>query len=592
MSFKQLLPNPPGFFYKSSNKALSVLNDDDDDAFANIKPSFDYTPENELKVKSLLEFIPADCDRDTWLIVNFALHSTGWANAKAIARDWSLTAPDLFNEKDFNRDWNSAKADKSGGITIRTLFKMATDNGWTDPNRIEKIYEDYGDIANGVRFADKYRGQFLYCFGLKCWYYWDRLRWVACTGGEPLQAAKVIAEEALTNAFKAYRADSSVINTKNLKQAESVHKNVKRLEAMLVTGASEKGMSIYNPSEFDANQWLIVARNGVIDLKTGTLLTPDPKMLCSRTLAASFDWQARCPMWLDFLQKIFNGNNEIISYIQRALGYSLTGLVDEEKLFFMYGLGANGKSVFANIVNGVFGEYAVTVGIELLTKGKNDGEANRYKARLAGARLVSTNETGANDFVDDARLKEITSREQIAVRPLYCEAYEIRPTHKTWVRGNHKPSVQDSSDGLWRRIDLIHLKRQFAESERVTNLDQVILDNERDGVLTWMVQGCLDWQKTGLDTPEAIKAETLKYRKETDFIEMWLDQNCIKLPSAKEFLSALFWNYKNFLNHMDIKGPTQIRFSKELESKGFEKSKSSSILFKGLRLKLSEDDDL
>jgi putative DNA primase/helicase len=382
------------------------------------------------------------------------------------------------------------------------------------------------------------------------------------------------------------------MNTKNLTQARSVHKNVKRLEAMLIMAATENDMSIANPSQFDANPWYLATRNGVVDLKSGTILTPDPKMLCSRLVAATFDRQATCPMWLDFMRKIFNGNNEIIAYIQRALGYSLTGFVNEEKLFFMYGLGANGKSVFANIVNGVLGEYAVTVGIEILMKGKNDGEANRYKAKLAGARLVSTNETGANDFLDDGRVKEITSRENIAVRQLYCEAYEITPTHKTWVRGNHKPSVQDSSDGLWRRIDLIHLKRQFTESERVTNLDQVILEGERDGVLAWMVQGCLDWQKLGLNTPEVIKAETLKYRKETDFIEGWLDQNCIKSPSVKEFLSTLFLDYKNFLRHMDIKGPTQIRFSKELETKGFEKVKNGSMVFKGLRLKLSEGDDL
>jgi putative DNA primase/helicase len=295
-------------------------------------------------------------------------------------------------------------------------------------------------------------------------------------------------------------------------------------------------------------------------------------------------------MWLDFLQKIFNDNDEIISYIQRALGYSLTGLVNEEKLFFMYGLGANGKSVFANIVNGVFGEYAVTVGIELLTKNKNEGEANRHKARLAGARLASTNETGANDFLDDARVKEITSREAISVRQLYCEAYEITPTHKTWVRGNHKPSVQDSSDGLWRRIDLIHLKRQFSENERVTNLDQVILESERDGVLTWMVEGCLEWQKFGLKTPEAIKAETNNYRKETDFIEMWLDDNCIRSVHTKDFLSSLFNDYKNYLNRMDIKGPTQIKFSKELESKGFERAKISKMIHRGLRLNLFDGD--
>jgi putative DNA primase/helicase len=584
------LPSPPDWFYASANNTISIASDD---VFANIKSNFDHTPENELKLKSALAVISANCDRDTWRNVIFSIHSTEWISAKSLARDWSLTAPNLFDEKDFNRDWNSASADKSGGITINTLFKMAIDNGWTDPVWIKKAYEDYGDIANGSRFANKYKEKFLYCYGLNAWYWWEGYRWQPSLGGEPLQAAKVIAEEALNDAFKAYKSDSSDINTKNLTQARSVHKNVKRLEAMLIMAATENDMSIANPSEFDANSWLIACRNGVIDLQTGSLLKPDPKMLCSRLVAATFDRQAQCPMWLDFIQKIFNGNNEIIAYIQRALGYSLTGFVNEEKLFFMYGLGANGKSVFANIVNGIFGEYAVTVGIELLTKGKNDGEANRYKARLAGARLVSTNETGSNDFLDDARVKEITSREQIAVRQLYSEAYEITPTHKTWVRGNHKPSVQDSSDGLWRRIDLIHLKRQFSESERVTNLDQVILDNERDGILAWMVQGCLDWQKSeGLNTPEIIKTETLKYRKETDFVEMWLDQSCIKSPSVKEFLSALFWDYKNFLNRMDIKGPTQIKFSKDLESKGYEKYKSSSILFKGLRLKLTEDDDL
>lgn len=587
MSFN--FPHPPEFFYKGSSKALSVLNDD---VFANIKPSFDYTPENESKLKSALEFISADCDRDIWRNVIFSIHSTEWISSKNLARDWSLTAPNLFDENDFNRDWNSAKADKSGGITISSLFKMAINNGWTDPVWTKKTFEDYGDIANGVRFADKFRGKFLYCYSLNSWYAWDGLRWALCNGGEPLQAAKVIAEEALDDAYKAYKTDFSDINNKNLTQARSVHRNVKRLESMLTVAASEHDMSITDPSKFDANPWYLATRNGVVDLKTGTLLAPDPKMLCSRIAAANYDREAQCPNWHDFINKIFNGNKEVISYIHRALGYSLTGFVNEEKLFFMYGLGANGKSVFANIVNGVFGEYAVTVGIELLMKGKNDGEANRYKAKLAGARLVSTNETGANDFLDDARVKEITSRENIAVRQLYCEAYEITPTHKTWVRGNHKPSVQDSSDGLWRRIDLIPLIRQFTESERVVNLDQSILEKERDGILAWAVQGNSNWQELGLNTPEIIKNETLKYREDTDLIEGWLDQHCIKSPNVKEFLRELYWNYKNYLSEMNVIGPNRIKFSKELEAKGFEKIKSSSILFKGLRLKSIDDDEL
>jgi P4 family phage/plasmid primase-like protien len=585
MNFKHF-PHPPECFYKSNSTALTPS----DDVFATIKPNFDHTPENVQKLKAALNHVSANCDRNAWLKVIFAINSLGWNDVgKQVAREWSLTAPDLFTEDHFNRDWASAKDDKSGGITINTLFDMAIKKGWSDP-KVKDIYDDYGDIANGVRFANKFRGQFLYCYKSKTWYSWDGFRWAICEGDEALQAAKVIAEEALNDAFNAYKLDDGGVNAKNLTQAKSVHRNVKRLEAMLQMAASEHEMSIFSPASFDANPLYIATRNGVIDLKTGALLQPNPKMRCSRLVAAAYDRGAKCPMWLDFLQKIFNDNDEIISYIQRALGYSLTGLVNEEKLFFMYGLGANGKSVFANIVNGVFGEYAVTVGIELLTKNKNEGEANRHKARLAGARLASTNETGANDFLDDARVKEITSREAISVRQLYCEAYEITPTHKTWVRGNHKPSVQDSSDGLWRRIDLIHLKRQFSENERVTNLDQVILESERDGVLTWMVEGCLEWQKFGLKTPEAIKAETNNYRKETDFIEMWLDDNCIRSVHTKDFLSSLFNDYKNYLNRMDIKGPTQIKFSKELESKGFERAKISKMIHRGLRLNLFDGD--
>lgn len=590
MNFKQLLRHPPEFFYEGSSKALSVSNDD---IFANIKPSFDYTPENESKLKSALEFISADCDRDSWLNVVFAIHSTGWKNAKTIARDWSLTAPELFNEKHFTRDWDSAKADKSGGITINTLFKMAITGGWTDKTRVNKIFDDHGDVAIARRFVDEFTGTFLNVWSLKdYWLIWDGVRYKTCTG-EPLQAVIKVAEKALHDAIDALKNDDSKHNHQNYTNARSFHRNIdKKGKAALNIAANLPGMSISNPSELDANPYLIATRNVTVDLKTGAALTPNPKMMCSKLAGASYDIQAECPMWLEFLDQIFCGDAELIAFIQRLLGYTLVGEVNEEILVFLYGDGANGKSIFNNIVMGVFGEYASTVGVELLMDSKSNAEGKYYKPMLAGARYVSANETGVGDIFDDKTIKDIASVDSIAARPIYGSPFSFKPTHKLWLRGNHKPAIKDVGDGFWRRLILIPFKRKFNESERVYNLDKKILESERDGIFNWMLQGCMDWQKNKLKIPKIILLETNKYRRETDVLGEWIDECCIKLPHARISATEAYKSYKKHLEENGFHSISSRTFYKMLENKGYEKKHSNGSYFSGLRIKspFGEDD--
>ena len=550
------------------------------------------TPENIERLDSALSKIPANIDRAKWVRILFALKSTRWKSAYDIALKWSQSAPDKFIQHDFDQDWKSEKH-KPNGVTVGTVYHTAKYYGWTDPRKANRGVNDYGDLYNGARFAEKYNEIFLYCNSNSRWYDFDGSRWKRCEAGEAMRAAKTIATESHNKAVQEYQKDPTESAKRNLTHAMGVHRNDKRIEAILKMASSEPGMSIANPSVFDADPMRLNTRNGVVDLSNGTLIDAHPSLLCSRMVNASFDRAADCPMWLKFLDNIFD-DDEVINYIQRILGYSLTGLVEEEKLFFMYGQGANGKSVFTNIIVGIFGNYAASVGVEILMRNQNDGESNRYKVRLAGARFISCNEIGVKDSFDDRKIKEITSRESIPARELYGESFDFVPTHKLWLRGNHKPSVLDPTESLWRRLVLIELSKVFNESDRISNLDVQILENERDGILAWMIDGCLKWKKEGLKTPRSISEVTKGYQTDTDIIGLWLDQNCEKVANHKLKTNQAFVNFQTFIREMGMDKYSQMTFSKQVAAKGFKGNKSNgSRYFVGLKLKdlyHSEDD--
>lgn len=545
------------------------------------------TPENVERVRSALKLVSADCGRDEWRNVLFAITSTGWDCATALAREWSMTAAHRFEEAAFLNIVENVK-DRPNGITLGTLFSKAKANGWIDPVKTPSVgFESYGDLSNGRRLAQKYRGRLLYVHASNAWYSWDDQRWSPCSNDEAMRAAKAIADECLGEATAALRSDPTESAKRNLTQALGVHRSAHRLEAMLQMAASEPGMSIANPGLLDANPLRLAVRNGVVDLRSGELLAASPDMLMSRQAGAAYDWQAECPMWKAFMLQAMQDDAEMVAFVQRICGYALTGLVDEEKLFFIYGTGANGKSVFANVIAAALGEYAVTVRAALLARDPKggSGDAEREKARLPGARIALVNETGQGDIWDDQRVKELVSREKVSARQLYAESFEFMPTHKLVVRGNHQPGALDASDGFWRRIVLIGFTRQFAEQERIADLDRQIIDRELTGVLAWMIEGCLQWQTQGLRIPPSIAAAVAAYRRDTDMLGEWLEACCSRNAGVEESISTLFMSYERYLKEANMKAPSRSVFGRQLSQRGFRSRKGHGrSMYEGLRV--------
>lgn len=555
---------------------------DNDDFLSWLTPSPEPpTREAAERIASMLQAACPDPDiggYKVWFDHLAMVHSSGHPDAKEIARTWSKQGK-MYSKKEFDKTWKSLAIDRPSLLTLGTLHMRATQNGWSDPRAVR--HDTFGDISNARRFAAKYCRQFLYVHAVGKWLRWDKVRWVWCNSGEATKAARTIAVEALEEANAALCADPTDRAKNNQNQALSVHRNARRLDALLHVAATEDGMSIPNPSFLDSDPMLLGVRNGVVDLKSGTLLTPAPEMRISRQAGASFNGEAKCPQWLAFLNAVFNEDSETIAFVQRMVGYALTGRMDEEILFFLLGTGANGKSVFANILHAIFGEYAVTVRSTMLARdAKGSGsEAEREKARLPGARLALINEVGINDVFDDQRVKELVSREHISARALYGESFDFMPTHTIFIRGNHQPVALDAGDGFWRRIALIRFKRQFNECERVPDLDRRILETERDGVLMWAIDGCLSWQKTGMSIPRTIRKDGDQYRRDSDQLGEWIETRCQVDESAETPVALLFEDYCEYLRSGGMRTPSKPVFSRLLAQRGFEAGRTKATRF-------------
>jgi P4 family phage/plasmid primase-like protien len=359
-----------------------------------------------------------------------------------------------------------------------------------------------------------------------------------------MKAAKATAQE-----YAQITASRLASDPKNpdLKQAFShavkTHDH-KRLQAMLLMAASEPEMGIARMADLDANPMLLGVRNGVVDLEQGILIAPEPSQLITRQCDASFVLEACCPIWLSFLGTCFPNDPDMILYLQKAIGYTLTGKVSEEVLHFCYGSGRNGKSVMANVLYRIFGDYGMVMRTESLMRSRhNEGGQSNDIARLSGARLVLANETRVEQALDDARLKELVSTETITARFLHREFFDFTPTHKIWVRGNHKPRIADTSDGAWRRIRLVAFDVQVAPSNADPNLEQKLLA-ERDGILGWAVAGCLRWQREGLSAALKIRNASAEYRTENDILGLWIADECTLGGQHQEDQKRLYQSWK------------------------------------------------
>lgn len=586
--------------HRRDTKASVIISDEDYWATVpSVARAFEWNERSVARLCSALVVVPAD-ERGAWLQVGAALHhaSQGSEEGRMLWEEWSVGSdrfegcPQRYDGEDQEQTWNGFDAKRVGALTVGSIFHKAKELGWVDLGTNAEP-ETLGDISNGRRFATQYRGLYLYVQASKEWLRWDGLRWGPCDSGQQMQAAKALADLLVHEGAEAFTRNPDEANKRRHGLALNVHRSLGRLHALLEAATTEPGMSVPSPSALDSNPLLLGVKNGVVDLRSGNLLTAEPGQRISKQAGASYNPNAECPRWETFLLQVF-GPEEVVAFVQRLVGYTLTGQVDEEVLIFMYGTGANGKSVFANVIAALLGDYAVTVGTELLARNKSEGETARYKVKLQGSRLALANEVGQADTWDDQQVKEVTSREAIPARRLYGEAFAFMPTHKLWVRGNHQPTILDASEGMWRRLLLIPFARSFAPDEMISDLDRQLFEQEASGILNWALQGCLAWKRSGLSVPASISSARQEYRDGSDVLGQWLADYCVVKAGGRIGIGEAFASWRSFCIDYGISPGAQPTFTRRMKAHGVQYRKSNGkAFFEGIAMReVDAADDL
>lgn len=344
-----------------------------------------------------------------------------------------------------------------------------------------------------------------------------------------------------------------------------------------------------NVNDFDAHPDLLNCNNGVLDLRTGELRSPHaPEFRCSKLLYVDYDLRAKCPLWEQFLRQIMRNDEEMVDYLQRALGYSLSGHVSERALFFCYGGGANGKSVTLETIYTLMGEYACNINKKTLMQDRNSGGIPNDVARLVQKRFVTVSETSAGEWFDEGTVKDLTGgTDTVNARFMRREFFDFRPQFKLWMRGNHKPDIRNMDHGIWSRIHLIPFEVQIPDEEQDKHLPAK-LRGELPGILAWAVRGYHAWQEIGLKPPEKVTAAVRAYRNEMDLIGIFLAEWCdVGAHGAWVGASDLYQFYRNWCEESGYFPVSQHKFGRLMRSRDgiTPDSKDGLVIYSGVTVK-------
>jgi putative DNA primase/helicase len=361
-----------------------------------------------------------------------------------------------------------------------------------------------------------------------------------------------------------------------------------RIAAMIELAKSEPGIPIL-PEDLDRDPWLLNCPNGTLELRTGTLREHRRKDYITKLCPTECDPQAEAPRFRQFLDDVFRSDVQLIAYLQRLFGYCLTGDVCEQILAIFWGVGANGKSTLINAVMSTLGEdYAIKANRDLFMAKKQDGHPTQM-ARLFGKRLVVCVETHEGARLDEGLIKELTGGDRIAARRMREDWWEFDPTHKAILVTNHKPEVRGTDHAIWRRPRLIPFAVIFPDDRQDKQLGEK-LKAETKGILRWMVDGCMDWQRTGLETPEVVLAATKEYRTEQDRLAAFLADSCLVGPDYRAKVGELYAAYKAWCERNGEQQGTGMAFGLGMGERGFVKDPGKRW-YLGLALQHGENQD-
>ncbi|QOK95172.1 hypothetical protein HF909_01015 [Ralstonia pseudosolanacearum] len=541
---------------------------------------------------------------DAGIVATTAMHG---ANAPVDKTDWSPLAGKavlIWPDRD-KPGWeyaaNAAQAMLSAGATTCHILYPPEEagEGWDAADAVAEGFDIAAFIAHGPRlqmhdvaddpepvigsdesvwgtedalalaFTRRYHRDWRYVAAWGRWLVWDGHRWRT---EDTLAATDLI---------------------RNVCRHAAVNADNPKLAAKLATSGTVGGVErlaradrrhAATTSEWDADPWLLNTPGGVVDLRTGRQRPHDRDDRMTKITTATPGGD--CPTWRQFLAEVTGGDAELQAYLQRMAGYALTGSTQEHALFFLYGTGANGKSVFVNTLATILGDYAANAAMDTFMETRADRHPTDM-AGLRGARFVAAIETEQGRRWAESKVKNLTGGDKISARFMRQDFFEFFPQFKLFVAGNHKPAIRNIDEAMKRRLHLIPFTITVPPERRDKHLQQKLLA-ERDGILAWAVQGCLDWQRLGrLDPPQQVLDATEEYFEAEDALGRWLDERCVREANAKSLTAELFNDWKQWAEAAGEFAGSQKRFADLLLTRGVEKWRNPAGLrgFRGIGLK-------
>lgn len=426
---------------------------------------------------------------------------------------------------------------------------------------MEQVYA-LTDLGNSERLVSIHGTNIRYCHGAKTWLAWDGRRWNLDRTKTMLalaaEVSRLIAQEQQLVEDKAKR---KAIH-KHALATESRH----RLTSMLELATSNPAITVV-PEDLDSHAWLLNTENCIIDLQTGQALEHDPTYLMTKMVEANYDPDAECPLWRKFLDEVFAGNQDLIRFVQKAMGYSLTGSTREQCMFILYGTGANGKSTLLEVIAAIVQEYMNRTPTETLLVRKTGSIPNDI-ARLAGARMVAATETEDGSRLAESLVKQMTGGEKLTARFLHAEWFEFQPQFKVWLATNHKPQIRGTDHAVWRRMRLLPFTVTIPAAKQDKDLPQKLLE-ERDGIFRWIVDGCLTWQEEGLEPPKVVTEATAQYKSEMDVLAAFIRDCCNEGPNMTSTVKELYDSYSTWTGQSGEKTMPKRTFGMKVRDRGF-----------------------
>jgi putative DNA primase/helicase len=424
------------------------------------------------------------------------------------------------------------------------------------------------DLA--LRFAELHAEDLRYVPELGRWYLWDGQCWRRDRKLIGFNNARQICRAAANESNDPDYRRRAVASAKTVAAVEKLARSDERIATTI--------------DQWDANPWLLNTSDGVVNLKTGKLREQSPNDHMTKITAVGPDESGSINTWLTFLKRVTDEDEELQNYLQRILGYSLTGLTNEEALFFIYGPGANGKSVLIETVSGIMGNYAKTSPIETFTASTTDRHPTEL-ARLHGARLVTATETEEGRRWAESRIKQLTGGDRVTARFMRQDFFEYDPQFKLIITGNHKPGLRSIDEATKRRVNMILFDVVIPAAERDKQLKRK-LKREWPGILAWMIDGCVEWQEQGLNPPAVVTKASAEYLNQEDSFTMWVEERCHLEPDAWQPRASLFQSWSLWTSQEKKPSGTRPDFYRKLVEKGFrEATIHGERGFKGLSLR-------